>query len=154
MVLLAAWTSALAAQTGAPGARNVTLLAGVGNAMGWYGLQAERYFRDRFSVFAGLGYTPAYYGTSGIATAGGARLFTGGDKHRGFLEASVSQIAVGGLDQRFYGPGLQAGWQFVSRGGFTLMASGGAGYILSDVGNPVQVLIGVGLGYTWRRRPP
>jgi hypothetical protein len=156
-LLLSGWAarlSAQAAEPAEPGARSVTVLSGVGNALGWYGVQAERYVGDRMSLFAGLGYTPPWYGVSGIAGAGGARLFTSGTKHRGFLEFSVSQIAVGGLDEQFYGPGLQAGWQFVSRGGFTLMASAGAGYILSDVGHPVQALIGLGVGYTWRRQPP
>ncbi len=38
--------------------RRFTMLAGVGNAMGWLGAQGERYFRNgRFSAFGGLGYT-------------------------------------------------------------------------------------------------
>ena len=75
-------------------AREVTLLAGVGNTMGWLGIQAERYFhQERFSVFGGLGYMPSTdpgYPT-GFTFAAGARAFTGGKRHRAFLEASVSQ---------------------------------------------------------------
>jgi hypothetical protein len=156
-LVLAALAPPLAAQADVPGVRTVTVLTGVGNSMGWFGGQAERYFGDRFSVFAGLGYTPPIDGVpSGITGAGGARIFTGGVKHRGFLELSVSQIAVeSGIDRRYYGPGLQAGWQFVSRGGFTLMASGGLGHILAnDVSYPVQPILGLGVGYTWRRSPP
>jgi hypothetical protein len=42
----------------APVPRKVTATAGVGNAMGWFGGQAEYYVaRDRASLFAGLGYT-------------------------------------------------------------------------------------------------
>jgi len=133
------------------------VVTGVGNSMGWFGGSAERYLGDRFSLFAGIGYTPPIDGIpAGITPAGGARLFTPGVKHRGFLEFSVSQIAVeSGIDRRLYGPGLQAGWQFVSRGGFTLMASLGAGYILAEnVSQPVQPLMGLGIGYTWRHPPP
>jgi hypothetical protein len=156
-LVLAALAPPLVAQAGAPGARTVTVLAGMGNSLGWFGGQAERHFGDRVSVFAGLGYTPPVDGVpSGITGAGGARIFTAGVKHRGFLELSVSQIAVeSGIDRRYYGPGLQAGWQFVSRGGFTLMASGGLGYILAEhVSERVQPLLGLAVGYTWRRSPP
>jgi hypothetical protein len=44
-----------------PAQRVVSLTAGVGNAMGWFGAQGERYFADeRLSVFVGLGYTPRW----------------------------------------------------------------------------------------------
>jgi hypothetical protein len=82
---------------GLVGPRTVTAVAGIGNAMGWFGLQVERYFaRERFSAFAGLGYTLADVegDPSGATFAVGARGFTGGLKHRGFLELSISQIAI------------------------------------------------------------
>ncbi len=154
-LLWLAWVPVLAAQAEAPGPRRYTVLTGVGNSLGWFGGQAERYFAgDRLSIFGGLGYTPPLDGIpSGVTVAGGARAFTGGSKHRGFLELSVSQVAVeqGYRERRLYGPGLQAGWQFVSRGGFTILTSAGFGYILAeDVSHPVQLLVGLGLGYTWR----
>jgi hypothetical protein len=158
MLLLAMGPAMLAAQATAPGPRQATLLTGVGNSLGWFGAQGETYFAgDRLSAFAGLGYTPNMDGNpSGVTLAGGLRGFTGGHTHRGFLELSVSQIAVGyGEHVRLYGPGLQAGWQYVTRGGFTVMASGGVGYILvSNISEPVQLLLGLGLGYTWRRPLP
>ena len=47
------------AETPAP--RLITVTAGSGNSMGWYGLQGERYLRsDRFSVFGGIGYVPEF----------------------------------------------------------------------------------------------
>ena len=156
LLLFMACAPVLCAQD-APGPRRVTVLTGIGNSLGWFGGQAERYLGDRFSVFAGLGYTPPLDGTpSGITGAGGARLFTRGEKHRGFVELSVSQIAAEtGLDRRLYGPGIQGGWQFTTRGGFTLMLSGGAGYILADdIAHRIQPLMGMGLGYTWRESPP
>jgi hypothetical protein len=152
------WAPALAAQSDPPGMRGVTVLTGVGNSLGWFGAQGERYFAgDRMSLFAGLGYTPDVDGNpSGVTLASGLRGYTRGDKHRGFLELAVSQIAIqSGIERRFYGPGLQAGWQFVSRGGFTVMTSAGLGYIPAEsVSAPVQLLIGLGLGYTWRRPLP
>ena len=108
--------------------RSVTVTAGVGNAMGWFG-----------------------------TFAGGLRGFTGGDKHRAFLEGSVSQLFVEsgplGSSRRLYGPGVQAGYQFVAPGGFTLMASLGLGYAPS-VSRRVDGwagLLGLAAGYTWRR---
>jgi hypothetical protein len=80
-----------------PAARRVTVTLGSGNAMGWLGAQAERYFgHERGSVFLGLGYTPDVDEgeTSGLAGAAGVRGYTGGARHRGFLELGVSQIAV------------------------------------------------------------
>jgi hypothetical protein len=141
------------------GPRKVTATAGIGNAMGWLGAQVERYFaREQFSAFVGLGYTLADVegDPSGATFALGIRGFTAGLKHRGFLEASISQIAVRAAvfdeGDRYYGPGLQAGYQFVSRGGFSLMASFGIGY---GIGIPegetkVHGLGALGLGYTWR----
>src|SRR5687768_11027440 len=113
------------------GERMVTVTAGVGNAMGWFGAQGERYLLDeRISIFAGVGYTPRLdRGPDGPTFAAGFRSFTSGARHRLFFEASASQLmtTVGGADAggRFYGPGLQLGYQFVSRGGFTLMTSVG-----------------------------
>ena len=149
------------AQAPAP-VRVVTVTAGIGNSMGWLGVQGERYFgADRLSAFVGTGYTPSLDQgePSGPTFAAGLRGYTAGFTHRGFLEASVSQIytEVIGLEpgRRLYGPGLAAGYQFVSRGGFTLMASLGLGYApgVDDGHTKFGGLANLGLGYTWRRRP-
>jgi len=141
----------------APAARRITVMLGSGNAMGWLGAQAERYFgHERGSVFLGLGYTPDVDDgeTSGLAGAAGVRGYTGGARHRGFLELSVSQIAVTTLGGHQYGPGVQLGYQYTARHGFTVATSLGLGYVLSQpafvTGSRVQLLGGLGLGYTWR----
>lgn len=143
-----------------PVERGATLMAGLGNAMGWLGAQGEGYFEgDRLSAFLGAGYTPPIDpgDPSGPTFAVGLRGFTAGVKHRGFLEFSISQIFVEtgfAPDQRrLYGPGIQVGYQFVSRGGFTLMASVGLGYApgVRDAESGVGGLLGLGAGYTWRR---
>ena len=143
-----------------PGERLMTLTAGVGNAMGWFGFQGERYLLDeRISVFAGLGYTPQLDpgDPTGPTFAAGLRGFTSGLKHRLFVETSASQVVTvtgGGQDGgRHYGPGLQTGYQFVSAGGFTAMVSVGAGYALGVPRglDPWAAQVGLGLGYTWRR---
>jgi hypothetical protein len=144
-----------------PAPRALTLTAGLGNAMGWFGAQAERYVRDeRLGLFAGFGYVPAAQrgAASGPTIAAGVRTYTNGQKHRAFLEASISQIAVE-LSRCFddcaraYGPGLQLGYQFVGSAGFSCLASAGVGYAPSipDGISKVQPLLGLGLGYTWRR---
>ena len=141
--------------------RVVTVTAGVGNAMGWYGAQGERYFGpDRLSAFVGAGYTPStdQDEPSGPTFAAGLRGYTAGFRHRGFLEASVSQIFTQTHavepGRRLYGPGLAAGYQYAARGGFTLMTSLGLGYAPGVKGGYTKVgmLANLGLGYTWRRR--
>ena len=70
----------------------VTVTAGLGNAMGWLGVQAERYLtHGRLSAFAGLGYTPRVdaFDPEGVTLAAGVRGYTAGLKHRGFAEASL-----------------------------------------------------------------
>lgn len=140
--------------------RVVTVTAGTGNALGWFGIQGERYWgRERFSVFLGAGYTPAIEDyPSGPSFAAGVRGFTPGYKHRGFLELSLSQLVlVSGPPEvrgRLYGPGLQAGYQFVSAGGFTLMVSLGLGYApdVPEGESEVGGMGGLSFGYTWRRK--
>ena len=140
--------------------RVATLTAGIGNMMGWFGLHGERYFaRERFSGFVGLGYTPSIDpgDPSGLTFAIGLRGFTPGIKHRGFLAFSVSQLAVesGFVEnpRRFYGPGLEAGYQYASWGGFTFMASLGLGYApgVPEGEKEFGEVLALGLGYTWRR---
>jgi hypothetical protein len=94
---------------------------------------------------------------SGVTVAVGVRGYTGGYKHRGFAEASACQVATLSdslKPRRFYGPCVQLGYQFASRGGFTAVLSLGVGYALGAkaFGNRAQGLVGLGLGYTWRRR--
>jgi hypothetical protein len=141
--------------------RIATVTAGIGNSMGWLGLQGERYFAgDRASAFLGLGYTPSIDqgDPSGLTFAAGLRGYTAGFKHRGFLEASVCQIFVetgfgfGEENSRLYGPCAQAGYQFASRGGFTTMVSFGVGYApgVPEGESGFGALVNLGLGYTWR----
>ena len=154
------WSQA-APRDSLPRPRSVTVVAGIGNSMGWLGLQAEKYLaQSRVSVFAGLGYTPEVDegDAHGVAVAGGVRAFTPGIKHRGFLELAVSQLAIQKFCfddcRRFYGPGLQVGYQFVSRGGFTLVGSVGVGFILDPPpgAHTAELTSGIGLGYTWRKQ--
>jgi hypothetical protein len=119
-----------------PRPRSVTVTTGIGNAMGWWGLQGEKYLRNqRISLFSGLGSTP-------------------GLKHRGFLELSVAQIEIESgcftVCSRYYGPSLQAGYQCVSRRGFTLALLTGAGYAPGGSASVVSTG-GLGVGYTWLR---
>lgn len=141
-----------------------SVTGGVGNALGWVGVQGERYLRDgRLSVFVGVGYAPAFSDDpnlpTGIAAAAGCRAYFGGAKHRVFLEGSISQIKVewwqyagGSIEQaRRYGPGLQAGYQLISGGGFTFVASAGVGYAVGANSERVGMLTGLSIGYTKRR---
>ena len=140
--------------------RVATLTAGIGNVMGWFGVHGEGYFaRERLSGFLGFGYTPSVDSgdPSGPTFALGLRGFTAGFSHRGFLALSLSQLAVesGFVENpsRFYGPGLEAGYQYASRGGFTFMASLGLGYApgVPEGGKEIGEVLALGLGYTWRR---
>jgi len=171
-VLLMALPSSVAAQSvdsGQAPDRNLTLLAGVGNSLGWFGAGAEKYVAgDRLSVFGGFGYTipDGRFDNEGVAGAVGARGFTGGDHHRAVLEFAVSQIRVeditvirpngevGQVGDHLYGPGLSVGYQYAAGSGFTAMISGGVGVAvgLDDRidDSPVSPLVNLGLGYTIR----
>lgn len=144
-----------------PGPRRASLMLGVGNSMGWFGAKGERYFaRGRLSAFAGLGATFNTDGTdeyaSGVTVAGGVRGYTAGARHRAFLELSISQLAVtaGVGADRYYGPGLQVGYQYTARRWFTFEASVGAGYSpgihTAVLDSGVQPMAGIAFGYTWR----
>ena len=151
-----------------PGAApSFSLTGGVGNALGWYGAQAERYVADgRASFFGGLGYAyspdkpPDVSGA--IAGAGGCRAFFGGRKHRFYIEGSVSLLlrewtvdesgSMRGGSR--YGPGLQVGYQLVSRKGVTLSTSAGVGYAMGAVTESTTTMFGFAVGYTWRRPAP
>jgi hypothetical protein len=140
--------------------RIATVTAGIGNTMGWLGVQGERYFaHERLSAFLGLGYTPSIDlgDPSGLTFALGVRGFTAGVKHRGYLALSVSQLFVENSDaddrSRLYGPGVEVGYQFASRGGFTVMLGVGAGYApgMPEGQSAVGSMVELGFGYTWRR---
>ncbi len=77
--------------------RFMSLTAGVGNAMGWFGAQGERHSADKqLSMFIGLGYTSRLDrgDPTGPTFAAGVRSFTAGVKHRAFLEGGLSQVLV------------------------------------------------------------
>jgi len=140
--------------------RVATVTAGIGNNMGWLGLQGERYFaHERLSAFLGLGYTPSIDSgdPAGPTFALGLRGYTTGVKHRGFLALGVSQLfvesGVGEDGSRLYGPGLEAGYQFASRGGFTVVLGAGVGYApgMPEGESAAGSMIELGFGYTWRR---
>jgi len=142
------------------GGRVMTVIGGVGNANGWYGVQVERHVAaSRLALFGGLGYTPALElgDPSGLTVAGGVRGFTHGVTHRGYLELSVSQIGIEAPGnayphgRRLYGPGVQVGYEYLARRGLTLVGSLGIGCAIGLGGerNPLQPMVGFGLGYTW-----
>ena len=155
--------SAAGQEADAPGAKRFTALAGVENAMGWFGAQGEWYLAsDRISGFAGLGYVTEDIADTvgGAAAAVGVRGYTPGLRHRGFLEASFSQVATHETSpflvnfgepretRHLYGPGIQAGYQYVSNGGFSLLFSVGLGYAL-DAPEDLEAVVdlsGLGLG--------
>ena len=159
VLLLLGTLPTLMAQQTAARERIATVTAGLGNTMGWLGVQGERYFaHERLSAFLGLGYTPVRDSgdPSGPTFAAGFRGFTPGVKHRGFLALCVAQMAVEtGTDDpgRLYGPGVEAGYQFASLGGFTAMVGAGLGYApgMPDDQSAVGAMLELGLGYTWRR---
>jgi hypothetical protein len=143
----------------------LSLTGGVGNSLGWFGVQGEHYLREgRFSIFAGVGYAtnfeePSAPDISGtVAVAGGSRAFFGGRKHRLFVEGSISLVArEWWLDEHGseheasrYGPGLQVGYQLLSRKGVTFATSVGVGYAVGARSDSTTWLFGLGVGYTWR----
>ena len=145
--------------------RRFGLVAGIGNSVGGIGVGGEAYLaHSRLSLFGGVGYLHAWgsdYSSEGLGVAGGARLFTAGRRHRGFLEASLSPVSVAGTvingvvveKQTSYGPGLSIGYQFVSSSGITLVLANGVAYGMTgpDFARGTQLLATYAVGYTWRR---
>jgi hypothetical protein len=116
---------------------------------------------DRFSLFGGMGFIWSD-NAPGVAFATGARGFTGGKKHRAFLELSVSMLGIETCTKdeevvqarKRYGPGVQVGYQYTATRGFTFMASGGVGYALgldpNNEDSPWTPMLVLAAGYTWR----
>ncbi len=161
-IVLLSGTSPEAAvgQAAVPGTRGTAITAGFGDAYGGFGVGLEQYFLgSRVSGVVGGGFVPAT--TDGNpqtgALAAAVRGYAGGSRHRGFVEASVSLVAVswtraGGqlLDfQRHYGPGLSFGYQYTAMGGFSVVAGAGAGWAFGA--NRLEPIGSLGFGYTWRR---
>src|SRR3954470_13096910 len=134
----------------------VSLTGGVGNTLGGFGAGLEYYFaKSRVSASLGAGYWPVETCSSTFSGAVALRGFTGGRHHRGFLEGSYSLVQVacsvaGDQSERHYGPGISAGYRYISEGGFTFSAGAG----VADAGgeNGREALILLSLGYTWRRQ--
>jgi hypothetical protein len=61
----------------------------------------------------------------------------------------IACSVVGDAFERHYGPGISAGYRYISEGGFTFTA--GAGVADPTGANGAVALILLGLGYTWRR---
>ena len=166
-----------ARQGTAPGPRKITVVAGIGNTLGLLGIQGEFHLsQERFSAFGAVGYLPEDDpgDPSGLALAAGVRGFTPGAKHRGFVELSLSVVAIQQplfafvfdatgrpvdfvmvVDgKKHYGPGIQVGYHYVGGGGFTFLASVGVGYAIGADdpfgSDRVDILLALGLGYTWR----
>lgn len=160
MALMPVSVAPTAAQDDSP--PGFAALIGVGHDMGWFGAQAEGYVRPGLAIFGGLGWTPEIRDDTptGPTFAFGVRQYVGSARHRGFLEANVSQVLVITADSvssgdRFYGPGLQAGYSFVSQGGLSALVSAGLGYAVgldpAQEGDDFALLFGLGVGYTWRQ---
>lgn len=146
-------------------APQASFLVGFGNAFGWIGGQVAGYVaQGRISGFAGLGVMPNLLNDEGDGVAGavGIRAFTGGSRHRGMLEISLSALSTTASstwgsevveDSRSYGPGMAVGYQFIQDDGFTFMLSGGIGY--DDEGadpdqSQLRPMVGIGVGYSVR----
>jgi len=148
----------------APAPRSFAITVGAGTSMGWFGAQAERYFRgERMSFFAGLGYAFAAESDhpEGPAVAAGLRRFTDGPTHRGYLGLAIARLATsashfqGELVERgqHYGPAALVGYQYTADRGFTVLAGLGVGYapgLGGDGGDPITPTLELGFGYTWR----
>jgi hypothetical protein len=152
IALLLVLTASLPAQERRP---VVALTGGLGNVLGGLGAGVEYYLAgSRVSAAAGLGYWPAESPCRGTLSGAGAVRGFIGSRHRGFLELSysllqVSCTLVGDDLNRHYGPGLSLGYRYTGSDGFTFTAGAGVGDVPDDFGTEVIVLLG--LGYTWQR---
>ena len=155
LALLLSLATSVSAQDTRP---RVALTGGLGNALGGLGAGLEYYLaQSRVSLGAAVGYWPDGSGCPATSSgAGSLRGFTGGRNHRAFLELSYSLVAISctlfgdpQLVQHHYGPGLSLGYRYTASKGFTFTAGGGVANVSGDVGTELLILLG--LGYTWRR---
>ena len=154
---------AVPAALGAQGAeseadRSTTVLAGVGHSFGWLGGNVSVYLLERWSAYAGLGYTPEVEAghPTGVTWAVGARLYRHSPPHQLFLGLGYAQIftvSVAAPDAegtREYGPTVTGGYQYTAGSGFTFLGGLGLGYAVgSDLDAPFSVSVDLGVGYTW-----
>ena len=130
--------------------RHHTILGGLGNMFGGIGGSVEVYpFHKRVGLVVGGGFMPT--SNENVAAAGGVRFYTGGSFHRLFFEGSFAPVAIGVgpySSTTHYGLGVALGYSYTSRGGFTLLASGGLGRAASV--DATEELVSLGVGYTWR----
>jgi hypothetical protein len=153
IALLLVLTASLPAQERRP---VVALTGGLGNVLGGLGAGVEYYLAgSRVSAAVGLGYWPeeSLCDRGTLSGAAAVRGFVGG-RHRGFLEVSYSLLQTsctlfGDDFNRHYGPGLSLGYRYTGSDGFTFTAGAGVGDVPDDFGTEVIVLLG--LGYTWQR---
>jgi len=142
-----------------------SVAVGLGNTFGWIGTQVGGYVAEgRVSGFVGLGYMPNLLNDEGDGVAGavGVRAFTGGSRHRGLIEVSLSVLSntvssTWGSEvvekSLHYGPGVAVGYQFIGQSGVTFLISGGAGWDeegLDPEGSQVQPIISMGIGFIVR----
>lgn len=134
--------------------RHFSVLAGGGNSFAGWGGTAELFLvQNRLSAIGSLGYLQRIDATDGrTGFAAGLRGYTGGVRHRAFLEASYAPVRVGDPATDLgvhYGPALAAGYAYTARSGFTFLISRGVGWSSHHSG--LALTGNIGIGYTWRR---
>lgn len=139
--------------------RIASLSAGVGNSMGWAGFAGQVFLRgDHLSAFASAGHPlGGNAGAPSLAGAAGLRVFSRGQRHRRFMELSVSPLAILAANrvfiEQFYGPGASVGYEYTALEGLAFAASLGGGVVLQPRGgvDRIQPLLTLSVGRTWRR---
>jgi hypothetical protein len=139
--------------------RIASLTAGLGNSMAWAGVSGQVFVvGDYLSVFASAGHPlGGNAGAPSLAGAAGLRAFSGGQRHRRFLELSVSPLAILAANrvfiEQFYGPGASVGYEYTALEGLAFAASLGGGLVLQPHGgvDRIQPLLTFSVGRTWRR---
>lgn len=73
--------------------RRVTVMAGIGNIFAGFSGTVEIFpVHKRVGLVGGVAYVPD--SDNGVSGAGAIRVYTGGERHRLFLEGSFSPVAV------------------------------------------------------------
>ncbi len=153
LFLIAALSPVAVGQRGAP---LLSLMAGVGHPFGGIGLQGEVLIANgRLGIIGGAGTLPgSHYLRSPITGTAGLRYYLVSTQgHRLFANASWSllrayDLLLLGVPTVYqYGPGISAGYSFLSKVGLTFTVGGGVGRTSHET-----VPIGeLGIGWTWRR---
>ena len=135
-----------------PSAPRAAVTAGMGvSYAGLMGVLGELYLgHPKLSALVGAGGSMGNWTCQCGGVSLGLRGYTGGSKHRLYVDVATAYFAGRGDEERWV-PAILAGYANVAPSGFTLNAALGLG---RGVDRTIVPAVNIGFGYTWGGHPP